>query len=444
MTEKERVQKLNDSPERKGQYVLYWMQASQRVHYNHAFNYAASAANRLKLPLLTVFGLTPDYPGANQRHYAFMLEGLKETFEVLKRLRAGVKLEITEPYLAAVKHSSKAALVVTDIGYTRVQKEWRRRAAKEIKCAVYGVESDVAVPVETASPKEEYAAATIRKKILKHLPEFLREVKTEKLNTIYKGKCDSVNPGALLEKLKCDAAAGVSGFFKGGYSEAKKKLAVFLKDKIKKYADLRRDPSKNYQSDLSPYLYFGQISSQEIAAAAIKSGERISGSFLEELIVRRELAANFVHYNKNYDNYECLPGWAKKTLEDHENDERQYVYSMRQLEDGTTHDTYWNAAQKEMVITGKMHNYMRMYWGKKVLEWSPSARKAYETLVYLNDKYELDGRDPNGYAGVAWCFGKHDRPWGEREIFGKVRYMNAKGLERKFDMEAYVNTVNSY
>ena len=438
MIEKERIRRLNDAPEAKGSYVLYWMQASQRVSYNHALNYAVETANRLKLPVLAVFGLTPRYPGANLRHYTFMLQGLKETFESLQRLGTGAKLEIMEPYEAAIKHSEKAAAAVTDRGYTRVQKEWRKKAAKGIKCAFYEIESDVIVPVEAASIKEEYAAATIRKKIHRQISVFMREVKTLKPKYFYKGKAEVFDAENILKKIKFDTLVKPSAFFTGGYSEAKKRLSEFLKSKLKQYGSLRNEPSKDIQSNLSPYLHFGQIAAQEIAAKTLKAGGKINASFLEELIVRRELACNFVNFNKDYDNYNCLPAWAKKSLEDHENDPREHAYSLLQLEQGKTHDKYWNAAQMEMVITGKMHNYMRMYWGKKVLEWSPSARKAYEYLVYLNDKYELDGRDPNGYAGAAWCFGKHDRPWGEREIFGKVRYMNAKGLERKFDMEAYI------
>ena len=164
-------------------------------------------------------------------------------------------------------------------------------------------------------------------------------------------------------------------------------------------------------------------------------------AFLEELIARRELAANFVYYNSKYDSIDCLPDWCTKTLGDHEGDPREYIYSLEEFEAAETHDPYWNAAQRQMVITGKMHGYMRMYWGKKILEWSPSPRVAYETALYLNDKYELDGRDPNGYTGVAWCFGKHDRPWKERPVFGKVRYMNDRGLRRKFDADLYVRKV---
>jgi deoxyribodipyrimidine photo-lyase len=197
-------------------------------------------------------------------------------------------------------------------------------------------------------------------------------------------------------------------------------------------------------SDISPYLHFGQISPLYVAlevanAAGVRKEAR--EAYLEQLIVRRELSMNFVNFNDHYDSYDCIPSWAKRTLAEHESDRRQYEYSVEELEQGRTHDPYWNAAQREMVDSGKMHNYMRMYWGKKIIEWTPKPEDAFRAALYLNNKYELDGRDPNGFTGVAWCFGKHDRPWQERKVFGKVRYMNAEGLRRKFDMDAYLRKV---
>jgi len=192
---------------------------------------------------------------------------------------------------------------------------------------------------------------------------------------------------------------------------------------------------------MSPYLHFGQISPLEITLEISKTRSRSKEAYLEELIVRRELSMNFVHYNETYDSYDSIPQWARKTLRAHQKDRRDYLYRREEFEQGKTHDPYWNAAQKEMVVTGKMHGYMRMYWGKKILEWSKTPQEAFETALYLNNKYELDGRNPNGFTGVAWCFGKHDRPWGERAIFGNVRYMNEGGLKRKFDAEKYVEKI---
>jgi deoxyribodipyrimidine photo-lyase len=195
---------------------------------------------------------------------------------------------------------------------------------------------------------------------------------------------------------------------------------------------------------MSPYLHFGQISPlfialQTHAAKGIKKQNK--DAYLEELVVRRELSMNYCFYNPHYDSYSGLPDWAQKTLKAHRNDKREYIYSITELERARTHDPYWNAAQREMLLTGKMHNYMRMYWGKKILEWSATPEDAFKNALYLNNKYELDGRDPNSFTGVAWCFAKHDRPWNERAVFGTVRYMSSSGLERKFDMDAYVQKI---
>jgi deoxyribodipyrimidine photo-lyase len=194
---------------------------------------------------------------------------------------------------------------------------------------------------------------------------------------------------------------------------------------------------------LSPYLHFGQISPSYTASEVGSYGGPNSDAFLEELIVRRELSMNFNHFNPKYDSFSGLPDWAKKTLLERQEDLRKYLYTMEDLEKALTHDPYWNTAQKEMVITGKMHGYMRMYWGKKILEWTATPQDAFETALYLNNKYELDGRDPNGFTGVAWCFGNHDRPWARRPIFGNIRYMSEDGLKRKFDADKYTRKYSS-
>ncbi len=254
---------------------------------------------------------------------------------------------------------------------------------------------------------------------------------------------DISNTEKVLKELKIDCSVKISPFFSGGTNEAKKRLKHFINDKLDEYDSKRNDPIEDCQSNLSPYLHFGQISPLYIAMEILKTESRGKDSFLEELIIRRELSHNFVHYNPKYDCYEALPHWALRTLNFHAKDKREYVYALDQFETAQTHDPYWNAAQMEMVITGKMHNYMRMYWGKKILEWSENPKEAFKIALYLNNKYELDGRDPNGFAGVAWCLGKHDRAWNERPIFGKIRYMNAAGLERKFNPSAYVKKINA-
>ena len=479
MIQPERIQRLNDEWPRDGDYVLYWMQASQRAEWNHALEHAIAEANRRSLPVVVLFGLTDAYPEANLRHYAFLLEGLREAQAALRqrgirlvvrhcsggkkdsrslflrhnyRNRSSLQPEkrLPESFSVVVEMAADAALLVADRGYTRIQKQWRQHVARHAPCPVVQVESDVVVPVETASDKEEYAAATIRPRLHRQLKTFLvplaeTPVKRDSLGLKLDG-FDISDVDAALAKLDVDRSVPRQSFYLGGTAQAKARLDRFIADKLDAYAGNRGDPSLGIESHLSPYLHFGQISPLYIALCirdARGKHQEARDAFLEELIVRRELSVNFVHYSPRYDRFRCLPAWAQATLAKHKKDEREYAYSRKRLEACRTHDPYWNAAMREMVATGKMHNYMRMYWGKKILEWSRSPETAFRTALALNHKWVLDGRDPNSFAGVAWCFGKHDRPWGERSVFGTVRYMNAAGLKRKFDMEAYVRQVDS-
>jgi len=445
MIQGERVKKLNTNEVQDGEYLLYWMQSSVRTTYNHALEYAVRESNKSSKPLIVFFGITPTYPEANLRHFTFMLEGLKDTKKAMLRRNIDLIIKKISPDLGAVKFAKKASTVLTDRGYTRILRKWRENVAGKIKCPLIQVESDIIVPVEEASEKEEYAARTIRPKIKKKLDKFLVPLKETKLNDQYGEEFDSLNlssPKELAKKLKVDQSVRPVSKYKGGQTEAQKHLKIFLDEKLDDYHEIRNDPTKDFQSNLSPYLHFGQISPLEIALKVQGTDSPGKEAFLEELIIRRELAINYVYYNSKYDSYDGITDWAKKTLREHEDDPREYIYSFKDLELAKTHDPYWNAAQMEMVITGKMHGYMRMYWGKKILEWSKDPVTALNTALELNNKYELDGRDPNSYTGVAWCFGKHDRPWKERPIFGKTRYMNNRGLERKFDIEKYVEKIN--
>jgi len=445
MIQKERIDKINMGRLRKGRYVLYWMQAAQRAEYNHALEYAVLRANQLKLPLVVVFGITDSYPEANLRHYTFMLEGLIDVQKALEKRGIKVVIRHQSPELAATELSEKASVVVVDAGHTRIQKKWRQYAANNIDCLLEQVETNLIVPVTQASDKENFSAGTLRPRINKRLPQYLVNMKHSKpLKSSLDLKISDFsinNIETALSKLEIDRSVEPIKNFKGGNAEAKKRLTDFIKNKLDDYADSRNDPCLDATSNMSPYLHFGQISPLYIALKVMESNARGRQAYLEELIVRRELSYNFVYYNNNYDKFSCLPPWAKNTLNFHSRDKREYVYSLDELEHAKTHDPYWNAAQKEMVITGKMHGYMRMYWGKKILEWTKSPRQGFKIALFLNNKYELDGRDPNGFAGVAWCFGKHDRAWSEREVFGKIRYMNAAGLKRKFNPELYVEKV---
>ena len=446
-----RIKLRNDREIVAGEYVLYWMQQSQRAEHNPALDIAIQEANRLHLPVIVGFGLTDAYPEANLRHYRFMLEGLVDVQARLVKMGIQLVVRVGPPDRVALELGQQAALMVCDAGYTRHQRQWRRTVAKEAPCFVVQVEGDVVVPVGVASAKAEYAARTFRPRVKKHIHDFLRlprPVKPQKPSLGIKIHGLDLNDiDTVLSKLDLDRSVGpVTGLFKGGTTEANRRLKNFLGQHLDQYDANRNQPQTDDISHMSPYLHFGQISPVRLALAVrdATSGQASDrDGYLEELIVRRELAVNFVYYEKDYDRYACLPAWAQKTLAEHTGDPREYEYSQDVLEAGQTHDPYWNAAMREMKHTGFMHNYMRMYWGKKILEWSGSPEKAFVTTLSINNKYFLDGRDPNSYAGVAWVFGKHDRAWFERPIFGKVRYMAASGLERKCDINAYVEKVDA-
>jgi len=447
MIQPERIEVLNGKSLTDGKYVLYWMQAAQRAEYNHALEYSIRNANELRKPVVVFFGITENFPEANERHYYFMLEGLKQVQTALQRKGIQMVIWHKSPDVGAVAVAEEAALLVVDAGQLRIQRRWRENAARRVKCPLHEVETNLIVPVEQASDKENFSAGTFRPRITKQLDYYLAPLKHTKPKRDSIGlKLKSLNIDNIdrtISKLKVDRSVGKASTFEGGSEEAKRRLSDFLKTKLDEFADLRNDPGAECLSNMSPYLHFGQISPLYIALEVSKTASPGKDAYLEELIVRRELSHNFVFYNSNYDSFACLPPWARNTLNYHRRDKREYAYSLAEFEPAKTHDPYWNAAQKEMLITGKMHGYMRMYWGKKILEWSKDPRTAFKIALYLNNKYELDGRDPNGFAGVAWCFGKHDRAWGERPVFGKVRYMNAAGLKRKFDPDAYVKKIQA-
>ncbi len=435
----------------KGDYVLYWMQQSARVEYNHALEYAIYSANNLAQPLLVVFGLMDDYPEANFRHYKFMLEGLKETKESLKGRGINMIVRRGNPVDVAVDLGSRASLIVCDRGYLRHQKEWRKRVAERADCRVVEVESDVVVPIEQVSKRAEFAARTIRPKIIIQLSKYLVGLHTVPLHNHSLGLnldgLDMNDIDQLLGRMRIDRTVKpVTHLFKGGASEAKRVFAEFIGEKLGQYNENRNQPQTDDVSFMSIYLQFGQISPLYLALQIRNAKDKPQEdreTFLEELIVRRELAINFVNYTEEYDSFDCLPIWAKKTLRDHKNDIREHEYTQEQLENAETHDHYWNAAMNEMKHTGYMHNYMRMYWGKKILEWSSTPEYAFKTALAINNKYFIDGRNPNSFANIGWLFGLHDRPWFERPVFGKVRYMSASGLERKCDIKAYVKKVDN-
>jgi deoxyribodipyrimidine photo-lyase len=422
--------------------VVYWMSRDQRVADNWALLAAALQARERKAPLFVLFCLSPDFLGATIRQYGFMLRGLAQ---VEARLRQGnipfcLRLGEVVSSLAAFVREINASLLVTDFDPLRIKRRWKDQVINAVSAPMLEVDAHNIVPCQEASTKQEYAARTIRPKIHRRLEEFLTEFPE------LPGFADSpsippVDWDAAWQSLRIDQDVAEVDWLTPGEEAAQTVLADFLTRRLERY-DQRNDPNAPVLSNLSPYLHFGQISAQRVALAAMASNAAAAfrEAFLEELIVRRELADNFCWFNQAYDAVKGFPDWARRTLDKHRQDPREYVYDLAALEAGATHDPLWNAAQREMVATGKMHGYMRMYWAKKILEWGASPEEAMTAAIHLNDRYELDGRDPNGYTGIAWSIGGvHDRPWFERPVFGQIRYMSAAGCARKFNVREYVN-----
>ena len=397
-----------------------------------------------KVPLGVVFCLVPTFFNATIRQYGFMLKGLQEVAKRLASLKIPFFLlpGLPDRQIPSFLSEWELGALVTDFDPLRVKREWKNAVAEQIDGPIYEVDGRNIVPCWVTSIKREYAAYTLRPKIHRLLPEFLEEFSAVKKHPFqWLGQVVKTDWKRAEESLAVDLSVPEVDWLLPGEKAAANILDHFLKNKLSGYAARRNDPNKDGVSHLSPYLHFGQISAQRVGLEVQKQdGADESGDdFLEELIVRRELADNFCFYTPNYDQFTAFPEWAQKTLNDHRDDKREYIYSLEEFEKGLTHDDLWNAAQLEMVKTGKMHGYMRMYWAKKILEWTISPEDALQIAILLNDKYELDGRDTNGYVGIAWSIGGvHDRAWGERPVFGKVRYMSYGGCKSKFDVKSYI------
>jgi deoxyribodipyrimidine photo-lyase len=409
--------------------VIYWMNRDQRVDDNWALLDAQAKAIELKQPLVVVFCLSKKMNtisgSKNNKQFLFMKQGLLVVRERLNKLNIPFILSNGDADIELPKiiKEIKASHLFVDFNPLREVQAMVNSVKTKINITMFEVDAHNVIPAFYVTNKQEWGAYTLRPKVHKLLDKYLTElpavIKQAKTNLNFASDDKEI----LGEEIKVVDYANLA-------------LKEFIEIRLKNY-DQRNDPNADATSRLSAFLHFGQLSAQRIALAA-KQTKLASESFLEELIVRKELADNYVLYNPNYDNFEGLPDWAKKTLNKHLDDPREYVYTLKQFEEGKTHDPIWNAAQLQMVKSGYMHGYVRMYWAKKILEWSKTPQEAIKTAIYLNDKYELDGQDPNGYVGVMWAIGGvHDRPWQERKIFGMVRFMNDKGMKRKFDVDAY-------
>ncbi len=450
--ERERIRLLNESPVRENaDYVLYWCQMNRRAESNHAFAHAAEIANENGLPLLVYEALTCTYRGANDRLHQFVLEAVPETAKAVKRSGAGYLF-----YLRASRRdandvlyrlAARARCVVTDDYPSFIAADHNRRVPQKIGSPYIAVDSSCIVPM-SRHEKRAWAAYTIRPKIRRELPLFMKPLPAIGVKRRWVGSLLPEDlrhfPSPAVSACEIDHSVPPSISCSGGYAAARRHLEIFLEQKLYRYGKESNQPSRHATSELSPYLHFGQISSLEIALAVRDYAEEhklLADDFLEELIVRRELAFNFARYTADTESLASLPEWCRKTMAKHATDPRPYLYTPDQFEKAETHDALWNACQKELLIRGRIHGYYRMYWGKKIMEWSPTYEEALRLMIHLHDVYALDGRDPNTYTNILWCFGLHDRPWVERPVFGQLRYMSLEGMRRKTDTAAYIDEI---
>lgn len=434
--------------------VVYWCTREQRFEDNWSLHTAAQLAASWHQPLLVVVALRSDLRqfAGTARWLEFMLLGLEELEARLRRQKIVLQVLVGDPpeSISQLCGDIKAGAVVVDFYPLKVYRQWQAELTRRLDVPILEVDAHNCVPCRVVSSKQEYAARTIRPKLERLLPEYLSLFPGELPATPgWRRSWPKVAWPQLRRQLKVDITIAPVSWIKPGAKAAHDQLQHFITTKLENYATDRNYPELDAQSDLSPFIHFGHISAQRVAWEIERLGSRnqkvvaSQAAFLEELIIRRELADNFCWYQPNYDQVAGFPEWARLTLAKHQSDPRPYRYSLHQLTQAQTHDPAWNAAQRQLVLQGKMHGYMRMYWAKKILEWTESAAEAMEYAISLNDRYELDGRDPNGYVGVAWSLGGvHDRPWPERPIFGTVRSMTLRGLERKINLERYIELMS--
>lgn len=436
--------------------VCYWMFRDQRIDDNWALICAQKFALKHKCPLYITFYLMSHYSVAGTRQYEFLLGGLQQIEKQCQKLGIQFHLELgyAKDQIVDYCEDNKIDFVIADFCPLRDPLSWVEEAGSKLKrnnIPLYQVDAHNIIPVWVTSNKQEFAARTIRPKIHNNLKEFLTELPAlEKHSFQPETDPEPVDWDKAWAHLKIDTSVRPVAWAKPGTINGYRQLYEFIVQRLRRYDDDRNLPTKHGCSCLSPWFHFGQLSVQrailclidkEVKAKASKSVD----AFIEEAVVRRELSDNFCFYQENYDNYEGAPDWAKKSIELHRKDKREYIYSLEEFQFAKTHDKIWNGAQIQLLQEGKIHGYLRMYWAKKILEWTPDVEEAIRIGIFLNDKYELDGRDPNGYVGVMWSMcGVHDRPWTERPVFGKIRYMNYNGCQRKFDIDRYARIYNSY
>ncbi|XP_074658090.1 deoxyribodipyrimidine photo-lyase-like [Tubulanus polymorphus] len=445
---RKRVISKHENVSTKKQGIVYWMSRDQRVQDNWAFIYAQKLALELKMPLFVCFCVVPEFLGATIRQYTFMLKGLQEVEEECKQLSISFNLldGYAKDVLPEFVKSKDIGAVVTDFSPLREPLAWLNDLNSELPDDIPLIQVDAhnIVPCWLHG-EQEHRAYLMRQRIQSKSAEFLTEfppITRHPYTSHHLSAEESVNWDEVISSLKVDRSVSEVDWAIPGSSTAFHLLENFCKHRLQHYDADRNNPTKPCTSEMSPWYNFGQISVARCVLTAEdyrKQHPKSVDKYVDEAVTWREMTDNFCFYNPKYDSIEGSPHWSQATLKKHESDRRQYKYSLAEFEAGKTHDDIWNAAQIQMVQEGKMHCFLRMYWAKKILEWSETPQGALSTAIYLNDRYELDGRDPNGYGGCAWAIcGVHDREFGERDIYGKVRYMSYRGCQGKFDVGHFV------
>ena len=446
MNIEDRVVCVNEAPFIRGKPVYYWMSRDQRIRDNWALLFARELARREHSQLKVVFFLNPEPLPPVFRYYDFMLKGLRRTAAGLKDLNIPFELFTGASEKTLSERFKNAGAVVTDFNPLTHRRIRKQRLTGNLACPVFTVDAHNIVPAWKASDKKEYGAYTIRPKLHKRMALYCTDFPEPELQAgrIAHPKINWKDSERYAESISHKANAVIQQVpLEPGEHAALQCLRDFIDEKLDGYADNAKDPTKDGTSRLSAYLHFGQLSAQRAVLEVMRTpcNEASKEAFVEQLFIRKELSDNFCLYTPDYDATSAFPAWAHATLEAHKTDIRDPEYVLETLESGNTYDRLWNAAQRQLLATGYIHGYMRMYWCKKILEWSRSPEEAMRNAVTLNDRYSLDGSDPNGYAGIAWSIGGvHDRPWKERPVFGQIRYMNDRGAARKFDTELYIRT----
>jgi deoxyribodipyrimidine photo-lyase len=427
--------------------IVLWMSRDQRSKDNWALLFAMEMANRHQVSLWVAFCLVPGYLGATLRHYHFMIKGLEELEPKLRSL--GIRFALLEGKpevkVSQFLHNVKAGMLVTDFDPLRIKREWKGKVIVGLDIPAYEVDAHNIVPCWLAASRRIMSFPTFKARISPMLEEWLVEYpQVPKLDRAWTDVGPASDWNGALDRVGADATVPPIEWLRSGETAANESLKTFIRERLSSYQTKAEDPTARAQSDLSPYLHWGQLSPQRAALEVLRSDapDASKGSYIDRLVVFRELADNFCFHAPWYDTIGAFPKWARKSIDEHRDDEREHLYTREQLEGAQTHDTLWNATQTELVKVGKIRGALREYWALKILEWTPSPEEALDTALYINDKYGMDGRDPSGYTGIAMVIGAlYGKPWNPKEVIGKLKKLTYTGERLRYDIHAYLDYV---